>query len=235
MIKFIGKLLTLLVAVIFGFWLATTNILMGTRVGDWMDTLMGYLPGTDEQTHIEVNLPSVSERLSHFPDWFTEEPADEEMDEESAESSITTRQAQSENTEVDYGVVEAAILESLNELRVEQDLNPLTANDELREAATIRAIETEELFSHTRPDGSDAFTVFEEDDITYNYQLVGENLGMATNYLEEQEMADLLFNGWVESEGHYENMIRPEYQEVGIGVHYDGEYLYATQMFGTQM
>lgn len=228
-----GKLLTLLLAVIFGFWLATSNILTGTRLGDWMDTLMDFLPGANgEWTHLEMERPGLPESWSSLDIELTDQFSSEE---ENEGAETPTVESTSESNEVDYAIVEATIIELLNELRVDEGLEPLSPHDELREAATIRAIETEELFSHTRPDGRDAFTVFDEESVSYNYQLVGENLGMATYYLEEREMAELLFNGWVESEGHYENMVRPDYEEIGIGVHYDGENLYATQIFGTQM
>jgi uncharacterized protein YkwD len=232
--KLIGKILTLLLAVIFGFWLATSNVLAGTRLGDWMDTLMDFLPGTTgEWSGLEMDLPSLPDSLSNLD---IELPESFSRGNNDSDTQETTRvESNAEESEVDYAIVEEVIIELLNELRVEQGLSSLTPNEELKEAATIRAIETEEQFSHTRPDGTDAFTVFDEDTVNYNYRLVGENLGMATYYLEEAEMAELLFNGWSESEGHYENMIRPEYEEIGIGVHYDGENLYATQIFGTPM
>lgn len=223
MMKFLGRVLTLILAVIFGFWLATSNILGGTTIGNWLDTIMNVLPATTgEWNRLEITLPD--ELMDRFNN--------EEDDEIVAELPETDENRESDD--VEYDVVESEILRRLNNLRSEQGLNTLETNEALRQAGNIRAQETEELFSHTRPDGRDAFTVF-DDGITYNYQIVGENLGMATYYLEEEEMAELLFNGWVESEGHYENMIRPDYEEIGIGVHYDGEYLYATQIFGTQM
>lgn len=57
---------------------------------------------------------------------------------------------------------------------------------------------------------------------------------MATYFKDEAGMAEFLFDGWVESEGHYANMVHPDFIEVGIGVHYDGEFLYAVQIFGKQ-
>ena len=45
-------------------------------------------------------------------------------------------------------------------------------------------------------------------------------------------MSQLIFEGWVDSKDHYETMINPEFDEIGIGIHYDGEILYATQFFG---
>lgn len=230
----IGKILTLILAIIFGFWLASSNVLAGTRLGGWMDDLMDFLPGSSgEWGQVEIDMSAFPENWSsldiQLPDHFSNDSS------ETADTDQqTTVESTSESAEIDYDLVESTIIDLLNDLRQEQGLNTLTPNDELKEAATIRAIETEELFSHTRPDGTDAFTVFDEDTVNYSYQLVGENLGMATYYLEEREMAELLFNGWVESEGHYENMVRSEYEEIGIGVHYDGENIYATQIFGTQ-
>lgn len=231
----IGKVLTLILAVIFGFWLATSNVLAGTRVGDWMDDLMGFLPGSSgEWSGVEVDMPGLPEDWSSLDIQLPEHFSTNDTEPAEVTEQPTAVESTSDSSEVDYAIVESTIISLLNELREEQGLNPLTPNEELKEAATIRAIETEELFSHTRPDGTDAFTVFDEETVSYNYQLVGENLGMATYYLEEEEMAELLFNGWVESEGHYENMVRPDYEEIGIGVHYDDEHLYATQIFGTQ-
>lgn len=136
--------------------------------------------------------------------------------------------------EIDYVLVEEKIMTLLNELRLKQGLLPLTKNETLKAAADYRAIETQTSFSHTRPDGSDFYTIILTDAYWYPYQTVGENLAMATYFKDEEGMAQFLFDGWVESEGHYANMIHPDFLEVGIGVHYDGEFLYAVQLFGKQ-
>ena len=135
-------------------------------------------------------------------------------------------------TSVDETLIEELIFQSVNELRAKLNINPVTRNENLRLAATIRAIETKESFSHTRPDGTEPFTVLEEPETLYIYSMVGENLAMATFFKDERHMSHLIFEGWVDSEDHYETMINPEFDEIGIGVHYDGEILYATQFFG---
>ena len=136
--------------------------------------------------------------------------------------------------EIDYTLVEDKIMILLNDLRLQQGLLPLTKNETLKAAADHRAIETQTSFSHTRPDGTDFYTIILTDDYWYPYQTVGENLAMATYFKDEEGMAQFLFDGWVESEGHYANMVHPDFLEVGIGVHYDGEFLYAVQLFGKQ-
>ncbi|MDZ7834753.1 MAG: CAP domain-containing protein [Alkalibacterium sp.] len=223
--KVLRKLISLLLAIFIGFWLGVSGLLNGTRLGNWMNTAVDYLPTRTELSQLQASFDTVP-AIGDFS--FTD--VQEETDTET-----NTILETNEHAEVDYDTVEQTIITLVNELRQEQNLNTLASNDMLKAAAIIRAKETEESFSHTRPNGTDPFTVFEEEGISYPYKIVGENLGMATYYLNEEEMAELLFDGWVESKGHYENMIRPDYEEIGVGVHYDGEFLYATQLFGTPL
>lgn len=135
--------------------------------------------------------------------------------------------------DVNKDYVEARIIELVNELRTEQGLNTVRRNQILTDAANTRAIETETLFSHTRPDGTDPFSVLNESNTIYNYLLAGENLAMATYHRSDEYMTELIFQGWVDSEDHYATMINPDFIDIGVGVHYDGDILYATQFFGT--
>ncbi|MDN6194100.1 MAG: CAP domain-containing protein [Alkalibacterium sp.] len=221
--RFIRKIITLLLVLMIGFWLGSSGLLNGTQVGKWMNTAVDFFP---TQTEIQ----KLTSSLDTAPT-IVEVPSNKYDDTKAEEDSKTIEKTT--HTDVNYDSVEQKILTLLNELRQEKNLNTLSSNDALKTAADLRAKETEESFSHTRPDGRGPFTVFENETIDYSYKRVGENLGMATYFKSEEEMAELLFNGWVESQGHYENMVTPEYEEVGIGVHYDGVYLYATQIFGT--
>lgn len=208
MTKLLGFIVSVLISIMFRFWLAATNILDGTQVGQLLYDVVDVIPVPDElSTGMQVDLPE----------------------------GETNTNATTENSseEIEYKIIENRIFELLNELRTEVGVQPVTQNQSLKLAADQRALETEELFEHTRPDGSDPFTVLEEAGHEYSYQLAGENLAMATYYLDENGMAEVIFDGWKNSQGHYENMIKPEFEEVGIGIHYDGEILYATQIFGT--
>ena len=135
---------------------------------------------------------------------------------------------------VNEETIENRVFELVNDLRADLSLAPVERNAVLADAANIRAIETEESFSHTRPNGENPFSVLEEEGTRYSYQMVGENLAMATFIDDEDYMSELIMEGWIDSEGHYQTMITPEYNEIGIGVHYDGEILYVTQFFGKQ-
>lgn len=70
------------------------------------------------------------------------------------------------------------ILTLVNQLRAEAGVQPLTLDTTLCQAATMRAIEIDysDYFSHSRPDGTSCFTVFN----TYYYK--GLNLQMFNPY-----------------------------------------------------
>ncbi len=142
---------------------------------------------------------------------------------------------ESYDVEVTYGQTDArSMLAMVNKFRtgsdawewapgstekiVHTDLQPLTYDYELEKAAMKRAAEICLLFSHTRPDGSDCFTVggFYSSDSIYG-TACGENIaaGMST--------AESAFTIWCEEncnyegQGHRRNMLSSYYKTIGIG------------------
>lgn len=126
--------------------------------------------------------------------------------------------------------LENYIFARTNQLRVSKGLEPLHHSNTLVEYAYIRSVETETFFSHTRPDGSSWSTVFPASD-TEN-RASGENLTMGSGF-QYYQFADMIFKAWLNSPGHYTNMIDSRHLNLGIAVYVNdkGAY-YATQMFG---
>lgn len=225
--RFLSSLFLMLAALIVGFWLGKTDALQGTWVGDTLSTIVENIPDSKG-----IKTTSEKDGSLKRPN-ITSAPVSESKEQKStAEPEVEIDET---TASIDYKTIEHTILTLLNQLRREKQLPELTSNEQLVKAARKRAKETEQSFSHTRPDGSETFTILKEKEYQYVYQLAGENLGMATNYLNEEGMAELLFNGWKDSPGHYENMVRKDFEEVGIGVAYDGENIYAVQLFGTPL
>ena len=102
------------------------------------------------------------------------------------------------------------LFELLNEQRTAQGLQPLSYSNALASAAAVRAQEIAVSFSHTRPDGSDWWTV--NPDIMY-----GENLASG------QSTAIEVFNSWWASPGHHDNMMNSGYRTVGFALYYGGD------------
>ena len=231
--RLLANLILVISAIVFGYWLKASNAIEETPIGDgleWAVEKVEELRGSRDETDVQVPSDSSDE---------TKVSKNKKSSEESKQDTISENEEQLEKAdnhkpaEVDYQKVEAKIFDLLNQLRKEKNVQQVTKNKQLKKAADIRAKESAETFSHTRPNGKDAFTVFDEKGLDYPYQMAGENLAMGTYYMKEEEMAEFLFNGWVDSPGHYKNMVQKDFSEVGIGVYYDGNNLYATQLFGT--
>ncbi|MBR4530560.1 MAG: CAP domain-containing protein [Lachnospiraceae bacterium] len=110
-------------------------------------------------------------------------------------------------------------LDLVNAQRTAAGLAPLSWSNGLAAAAYVRATELPSLFSHTRPDGSDWYTVNE----TIMY---GENLA------EFYDSPDSVVSAWMNSPTHRENIMDGSFQTCGISIYADGGDWYWAQEFG---
>lgn len=112
------------------------------------------------------------------------------------------------------------ILELVNAERQKEGLSALAMDKDLLDAATQRAVECEVYYAsdHSRPNGETCFTV--------SPKINGENI--AWGYSNAQAV----MNAWMSSQGHRENILRKEFQSIGIGVSDAGGRLAFVQNFG---
>ncbi|WP_373836425.1 CAP domain-containing protein [Jeotgalibaca arthritidis] len=175
----------------------------------------------------------VTQIVPFFQNLAPQAPTSESITDSSSMEHFVINQPFSQPDEVDEQLLRDTTLQLTNDLRSSLEVGTLTQNETLQQAADIRALESAQSFSHTRPDGSDFYTVLNEESLSYSYQITGENLALATYHLDDVGMAEFLFDGWVESPGHYQNMIEADFSELGVGIYYDGDILYLVQIFGT--
>lgn len=107
---------------------------------------------------------------------------------------------------------EQAVLDQVNQVRQGLGLSPLTLNTTLVNAAHTRSVEIVELFSHTRPDGRSCFTAWDEAGISYCS--VGENIAAG------QQTPDEVMEDWINSPGHYANIVNENFTELAVGCYY---------------
>ena len=124
--------------------------------------------------------------------------------------------------------METRVRQQINQIREEQGLEPLTVNERLAQVARrySQQMAQHDFFSHTGIDGSDVGDRVRAAGIAY--WMVGENLFMSANALQPVPLA---VQGWMESPGHRENILRSEYRETGIGIWREGNRYYFTQLF----
>ena len=138
------------------------------------------------------------------------------------ESYLTRAQAavvlNGTNAIVDYGLginlYAAEVVELVNEERAKAGLNELRVETNLQFAATARAIELIQEPSHTRPDGSQCFTILGEYGISY--YTAGENI--AFGYPDPE----MVMTGWMNSPGDLSNILSPNFTSIRVGVVYYG-------------
>ncbi len=124
--------------------------------------------------------------------------------------------------------MEAQVRQRINEIRQKQGLSQLRNNEKLAQVARnySQQMAEKDFFSHTSPEGSTMVQRVESAEIFY--LMLGENLFMCTNMPQPVPLA---VQGWMDSPGHRENILRPEYRETGIGVWRKGNSYYITQLF----
>ena len=110
-------------------------------------------------------------------------------------------------------------LNMVNQQRAGSGLAALEWDDSLAACAMIRATELPSLFSHSRPDGTDWYTV--APNIMY-----GENLAQGYN------SPDAAVNAWMNSPAHRDNIMNASFKSCGIGIYEAGGKWYWGQEFG---
>lgn len=107
------------------------------------------------------------------------------------------------------------VLTLVNQARAEKGLAALKLDESLLETAMQRASELSIYYSHTRPDGSDCFTAS-----SHTATRRSENIAIGYN------TPDKVMDGWLNSPGHYANIMDSEVTSIGIGCFINSEGTY---------
>lgn len=109
-------------------------------------------------------------------------------------------------------ITRTTVLEQMNVRRLAALLPPLRHDARLDLAAEdrMRDMEDQGYWAHIAPDGRSPFDWLGPRG--YDYWFAGENLAAGF------ETAEVLVDGWMESEGHRENILSPMFRECGIAI-----------------
>jgi uncharacterized protein YkwD len=117
-------------------------------------------------------------------------------------------------------IIREATLCLVNRERVTRGESPLTVNDKLERAAQghSESMASEDYFSHEGPDGSTPVTRMRAVGYISSHKVgyeVGENIEWGTLWLATPKA---IVEGWMQSPGHRENILDPNYRDTGLGV-----------------
>lgn len=130
--------------------------------------------------------------------------------------------------------VEDLIIDLTNQARLVRGLAPLARDDELGNVA--RAFSNDMLvrrfFDHTTPEGL-PFEKRLANQYRHWVHDMGENIWSGSGYdpMETEELAQEIVNDWLNSPGHRENLLDPDFTHLGVGVSARHDRIRATQEF----
>lgn len=171
------------------------------------------LPDTDAP---ETDIPDVEIPDANFPGTNTPDsnnkPGDDNNTEENLPETETPDNETPDNETSEDSTSHAYIKQVVNLVnteRAKEGLSPLTIDTKVQAAAQVRAVECEQSFSHTRPNGSSFATALKEQNVSY--KSAGENIAWGQRSPEE------VVNAWMNSSGHRANIMNPNFTTIGVG------------------
>lgn len=176
----------------------------------------------------EIEAPEIGTPEIEAPEIETPTPEDT-PGQEILPPADTTPETQPDNGTTDTQPDESAksyveqVVELVNIERAKVNLPALTMSEDLNHAAQIRAVETTQSFSHTRPDGSSFSSVLTENGIPY--RRAGENIAWG------QKTPEAVVSAWMNSEGHRANILNKNFSTIGVGYYLNGSRPYWVQLF----
>ncbi len=122
--------------------------------------------------------------------------------------------------------IENQVVALVNRERTNRGLRPLAANWQLARVARIKSQDMRDrrYFSHQSPTYGSPFQMMRSFGISYTS--AGENIAAG------QKTAADVMRGWMNSPGHRQNILNPQFTQIGVGYAKGGSYgTYWTQMF----
>ena len=156
----------------------------------------------DQPDEIPEPDPELPEQMpDEVPDTPPQQPQQPPADESPAPETPDDSDPQG-----DFAAQVAALV---NAARAEYGLPALTVDAKVQQAAQVRARESAQSFSHTRPDGSSFSTALTEAGVSYTRS--GENIAYG------QTTPQQVVQAWMDSAGHRANILDAGFTHIGVG------------------
>lgn len=135
----------------------------------------------------------------------------------------TEQNPEDNNNGTSQGDFASQVVALVNAERTKQGLSALTIDTKVQQAALVRAKESTQSFSHTRPNGSSFSTALTEAGVSY--RTAGENIAYG------QSTPQQVMNAWMNSSGHRANILNANYTTIGVGYTVINGTAYWAQLF----
>ena len=135
----------------------------------------------------------------------------------------TPEQTPEEDNDSSQGDYASQVVALVNAERAKYGLSALKVDSRVQQAAQVRAKETVQSFSHTRPNGSSFSTALTEAGVSYTRS--GANIAYG------QSTPQQVVQAWMHSSGHRANILNESFTTIGVGYTVSGGTAYWAQLF----
>lgn len=179
------------------------------------------IPSLPEETPDEQPEETPDEQPDETPDNTPQLP-DDSIPEETPDNGTEQTPEEDNNgtSQVDFA---SQVVELVNAERAKYGLSALTVDAKVQQAALVRAKESAQSFSHTRPNGSSFSTALTEAGVSY--RRAGENIAYG------QRTPQQVMNAWMNSSGHRANILNEDFTTIGVGYTVINGTAYWAQLF----
>ena len=192
------------------------------------------IPSLKPETKPEQTPDETPEEIpEEMPEEIPEEQPDETPDNtpqlpegsrpEETPDNGTEQNPEDNNNGTSQGDFASQVVALVNAERAKQGLSALTIDTKVQQAALVRAKESAQSFSHTRPNGSSFSTALTEAGVSY--RTAGENIAYG------QSTPQQVMNAWMNSSGHRANILNANYTTIGVGYTVINGTAYWAQLF----
>ena len=179
------------------------------------------IPSLPEENPDEQPEETPEEQPDETPDNTPQLP-DDSIPEETPDNGTEQAPEEDDNgtSQVDFA---SQVVELVNAERAKYGLSALTVDAKVQQAALVRAKESAQSFSHTRPNGSSFSTALTEAGVSY--RRAGENIAYG------QRTPQQVMNAWMNSSGHRANILNEDFTTIGVGYTVINGTAYWAQLF----
>ena len=179
------------------------------------------IPSLPEETPDEQPEETPEEQPDETPDNTPQLP-DDSIPEKTPDNGTEQTPEEDDNgtSQVDFA---SQVVELVNAERAKYGLSALTVDAKVQQAALVRAKESAQSFSHTRPNGSSFSTALTEAGVSY--RRAGENIAYG------QRTPQQVMNAWMNSSGHRANILNEDFTTIGVGYTVINGTAYWAQLF----
>jgi len=127
--------------------------------------------------------------------------------------------------------IEQLIFTKVNEERARAGMSTLSYSNLMEKYARIKSKDMgdKNYFDHRNLEGELITAQMARDGISYKSW--GENIAYIGGVSDINELANQFMINWMNSQGHRENILSPNFTSIGVGVYKAGNRYYATQEF----